>query len=263
MRRLLLHLYGPINIYSYGLCIACAALISVHAFTHDPRFKTLKLEPIFSSLFFVGALSILVGGRILHLFTVHEDTIHTIDLISFWEPGFSVLGSLITVLVCVPLYLYWQRIPVLPCIDLIATYAGLLQGISRLGCFFAGCCFGCASNVGWAVSYTDPTSIAPLHVSLHPVQLYSAMLLLLIFIGMYTIGRHMLKIPGQQIMVYVTLSSLERFVTDFWRGDRTFFTALTIPLSINQCIALLLVIISSIVFLRITYYTPPRAHEYI
>jgi phosphatidylglycerol---prolipoprotein diacylglyceryl transferase len=263
MPRLLLHLYGPIGIYSYGLCIACAAFISVHAFTHDPRFKTLKLESIFSSLFLIGTLSILVGGRILHLLTVHEDTVHLIDVISFWEPGFSVLGSLITVLICVPLFLYWQRIPVLPCIDLIATYAGLLQGISRLGCFFAGCCFGCPSKVGWAVSYTDPTSIAPLYISLHPVQLYSAMLLLLIFIGMYTVGRHILKKPGQQILVYVMLSSLERFTTDFWRGDRTFFTALSISLSINQWIALFLIIISSIVFLRITYYTPHRVYERI
>ncbi|MGB9628203.1 MAG: prolipoprotein diacylglyceryl transferase family protein, partial [Thermodesulfobacteriota bacterium] len=49
---------------------------------------------------------------------------------------------------------------------------GLFFG--RLGCFSAGCCYGRKTSLPWAVVFKDPNSLAPLNVSLHPVQLYEA-----------------------------------------------------------------------------------------
>jgi phosphatidylglycerol---prolipoprotein diacylglyceryl transferase len=263
MGRILLHLCGPIAIYSYGLCIAIAASLFVYGLSRDPRFKTLHLEPVFSSIFMIGALSILLGGRILHLLAVQEEQVHLVDFISFWEPGFSVLGSVIALLFCVPLYVRHCGVPALPFIDLVATYAGILQGVSRLGCFFAGCCFGCSTSGWWAITYIDPDSAAPLHMLMHPVQLYSATLLLLIFCGMYTVGRRTLTITGQQTAVYLMLSSCERFITDFWRGDRDFFTWLSLPLSIHQIIALGLFVAGGILFVLVTFLRHRHQYEHI
>jgi phosphatidylglycerol:prolipoprotein diacylglycerol transferase len=211
----------------------------------------------------VGVASILLGGRLLHLLAVHDTIIQPIDFIAFWQPGFSILGSIIGLLICVPLYLIWCKIPVLSFFDLIATYAGLLQGISRIGCFFAGCCFGTITTCLWGIIYNDPDSSAPLHMILHPVQLYSAILLLLIFIFMYTVARRTLPIAGQQTALYLMLCSLERFITDFWRGDRDFFNGLTISLSIHQTIALAIFISACILMGCVTIVGKKHQYEHI
>ena len=44
--------------------------------------------------------------------------------------------------------------------------------IGRLGCLFAGCCYGKPTSVSWAITFTDPfaaTNVGtPLNVALHP-----------------------------------------------------------------------------------------------
>jgi phosphatidylglycerol:prolipoprotein diacylglycerol transferase len=149
-----------------------------------------------------------------------------------------------------------HRIPLLPFLDLIATYAPLLQSIARLGCFFAGCCFGCVTQVPWATLYTDSASLAPTGMMLHPAQLYSAFGLLLVFIIMYFVARKKCTIPGQQGALYLMLASGERFLTDFWRGDRETVNALTqygIALSFHQLLALGIIMIAGILFFSVTY----------
>ena len=254
MGRVLLHLCGPFAIYSYGLLIAVAASFFVYFLTRDERFKQLNLEPHFSSIFLIGVLSVLLGGRILHLLAVQDEPVSWIDFVSFWEPGFSVLGSTLAVIIFLPYYIRRCNIPLWPFADLVATYAGILQGVARTGCFFAGCCYGSSSTAGWSVLYTDPDSVAPLYAQLHPVQLYSAALLLLIFAWMYYVGRRILVIPGQQAGVYLMLSSSERFITDFWRGDRDFMSRIDLPLSIHQLIALGIFALGGLLYIHVTYF---------
>ena len=115
--------------------------------------------------------------------------------------------------------------------DLVATYAPLLQAISRIGCFFAGCCYGQPTLHSWAISSVEC-------VSTHPTQLYSAASLALLFLVMYAIRRIQLA-PGQQFCIYLFFMSLERFVVDFWRADQE-FTSIITTFSVAQITALFL-----------------------
>lgn len=241
MGRVLLNICGPISIYSYGATIAIGALIFIWFVQKDERFNQLQLQSRFSEIFFIGLLSAIMGGRIFHVLGSSEPCGNWLQLIAFWEPGFSILGSIIGVLCIVPMYLQHMRIPIVRFFDLIATYAGLLQGISRLGCFFAGCCFGCETSVPWSVQYTDPDSMAPLYRYLHPTQIYSALTLIAIFMFMYFIARKYLHIPGQQLAIYLALVCLERFIVDILRGDREFVYGSTF-ISFHQLVALCLLI---------------------
>ena len=62
--------------------------------------------------------------------------------------------------------------------DVFAPGIALGHVVGRLGCLFAGCCFGKPTNVPWAITFTDPFARAnvgtPLGVPLHPTQLYEA-----------------------------------------------------------------------------------------
>lgn len=219
MKYILFHLWGPLSIHSYGVCIAAAVAAFTTLVQRDPRFDALGLKDVFHKILGVGIATALFFGKLLYLIS-ESPYFSYIDLIKFWEGGFSVLGSTLGVLFVVPWYILSLNIPLLPFFDLIALYAGLLQGIGRIGCFFAGCCFGSISRTLWAVRYHDPLCAAPLDVWIHPTQLYSAALLIGIFFLMTRWLQYQFIRPGQLTALYLMLASGERFMTDFWRDDR-------------------------------------------
>ena len=81
----------------------------------------------------------------------------------------------------------------------------------------------------------EDDSLAPLFVSLHPTQLYSSLLLFLIFLFLYYQKTVLEKSPGSSLSLYLLLISSERFIVDFWRGDRAI--VLLDVISVYQCVA--------------------------
>ncbi len=239
MKSQLFHIYGPIAINSYGLFIALGVIALILIIRHDIRYKKLNLNDHFLNIIAVSIISGLSGGRLLFLLTEDTSAMTFAQKLMPWSGGFSVLGGIIAILIALPLYLKKLTIPILPFLDLAGIYAPLTQSISRIGCFFAGCCYGITSNVPWSVMYTDKKCFAPLYIHMHPSQLYSSILLLTIFGFMYFISRKKTFVSGQLFSLYLLLASLERFFVDFWRGDRILVTDSPIgALSHTQLIAL-------------------------
>jgi len=250
MKYRLLHLWGPFAIHSYGVCIALGLALFTLLVTRDQRFNLLNLRDHFFAILTIGIGGTLLGGRILYALSEQPYLLSPVELFTFWQGGFSILGGVIGVLISVPAYLMYYKIPVLPFFDLIAIYAGLLQSIARVGCFFAGCCFGKPFLGTWAVQYTDHLCAAPLYQWLHPAQLYSALTLFIIFLLMKYFFQTILKKPGQLATTYLILISLERFIIDFWRDDRILSTPY---FSYNQWVALGLLILATLAFVQFSY----------
>ena len=233
----LFHIYGPFAVHSYGLAIAIGLIAFTFLVKKDPRFARLHLANKFTEILLVGIIVAMIGGRLLFLASNPDYFTTPLDLITFWQPGFSILGCIIALLLILPWYLMMIEVPIINFLDLIAIYAPLLQSISRTGCFFAGCCFGMPTTRPWGVIYTDTGSVAPLYVCLHPTQLYSAVILLFTFALMYFILQRILTKPGQLLTTYLMLISAGRFIVDFWRGDRNELSMLPQFFSLNQYIA--------------------------
>lgn len=238
MSRILVSMCDPINIYSYGLCISLAIIV-VHWFIQrHEQFKKLNLEDYFTTIVLLCFFGAVIGGRIL--FYLESDVIVPIgDFLAFWDGGFSILGSIIGVCALLPLYLMKNDIPLLPFFDLAALHAPLLQSLSRFGCFFAGCCYGKETAAWWGVTYSDVESLAPLHITLHPAQLYSALALLFIFSVQYFILQKIFKKSGQMLAFYLIAIGFERFVLEYFRGDvihYQYFVGFSITQSISIAI---------------------------
>ena len=247
MRHTLLTLYGPFAIHGYGLMIFIGLLIFMILIKKNKKFAELKLESHLNGILLLATCVGLLGGRLLFLFS--NPTFYTsfFDIFTFYTGGFSILGCILAILLVIPFYLSYLHIPIIPFFDLIALYTPLLQSISRIGCFLAGCCYGLPTNLPWGIIYTDQESIAPLYVCLHPTQLYSAISLLVIFTFLYFIVQKYYTKPGQLLACYLLSIGVERFFIEYWRGDAQFQSNLTI----NQFIALLM-ITGSIIGLIIT-----------
>ncbi len=249
MWHTLLHIYGPIAIHGYGLMIAIGLLIFLHLMQKDRRFSILKLAPHITNILIVGIIVGLLGGRIL-FFIIHPELYENFfSFLAFFNGGFSILGCIIALLISLPLYLGYLHVPIIPFLDLVALYAPLLQSISRVGCFLAGCCYGVPTRMPWGITYTASDSIAPLDVCLHPTQLYSSIGLLLIFALLYFLLQYRFQKDGQLVCLYILLVSLERFIVEFWRGDR----ATEALLSLNHVIAASM-IIGAVIGLVITSF---------
>ena len=129
---------------------------------------------------------------------------------------------------------------------LIAASAMLLgQAIGRLGCFAAGCCWGKATQVPWAVTFTDVFSAravgTPMDTPLHPSQLYESFAAFLIFLFLLWLAPRK-RFHGQVALAYVALYSAVRFGLEFLRGDPDRGAWLGGTVSTSQVIAVVLLL---------------------
>jgi phosphatidylglycerol:prolipoprotein diacylglycerol transferase len=67
------------------------------------------------------------------------------------------------------------------------------------------------------VVFTNPDSLCPLQVPLHPAQLYEAFLALGVF-GILYWFRTRKRFDGQLILMYFCLAGLVRFIVEFFRS---------------------------------------------
>jgi len=248
MSKELLHIWGPFSIQSYGLFVVIGLAISIWLFLKDPKQKQIISYDNFSKVIVVTIFSAIAGGRILYLIEDYGSIASFWDIFKLWEGGLSSIGSILAILIVIPIYLRRLDVPFMPFLDLAAIYAPLLEASARIGCFFAGCCYGKPTNLPWAVVYTDPATVAPLHTAIHPTQIYSSLVALLIFFLMKFVFSKKLKKSAQLAFSYLMLTSIARFSIDFLRGDQTFFTKTGIfsLLSTSQWLSLLLCAISCI-----------------
>jgi phosphatidylglycerol:prolipoprotein diacylglycerol transferase len=103
--------------------------------------------------------------------------------------------------------------------DSYAVAVPAAVAIGRLGCFRAGCCYGCPSDLPWAVDFGD-------HIRRHPTQLYEAafhasMAVILLLL----LRRHLFR--GQLIKLYFISYFVYRFATEYLRPEPRLWLGLT------------------------------------
>jgi phosphatidylglycerol:prolipoprotein diacylglycerol transferase len=251
--RILFPLYGPFCVQSYGLMIALSLVISTYLLLRDKRRASIISQDQLMHLLTIAIIVGVVGGRVLHVLSCYDEYQSIAAILALHEGGFSILGTTIALIMVIPWYLKRMQIAILPFLDLLCTYAPLTQAVARLGCLFAGCCYGLATDSCMAITYTDIYSLAPVGIPLHPTQLYSSISFLLIFCIMIVCKRHP-GWAGRDTLIFLTLFSAQRFIIDFWRGDRIFSSfGVSYTISFHQWVALFLGIVSLLVLIVCAY----------
>lgn len=134
--------------------------------------------------------------------------------------------------------------------DLMAPILPLFHGIARIGCFFAGCCYGIPCEWGFAAK-NNPIVSDVNGITRFPVQLLESgcnfILAAVLFILLWRSNRNSV-LRGNLFKIYLILYGIIRFADEFLRGDeyRGFFGAL----STSQWISIFTVSISAVLLLR-------------
>ena len=250
----LLPLYGPFAIQSYGSCIALGFVLFLFFSSDHSLREELMSKELYLSILFNGLIFAIAGGRLLfvwHQFDYFKE--HWPEIFYLWEGGFASQGALLGLAFFVPIYLIYKKIALLKFIDLIALHAPLIHAVGRIGCFLAGCCYGCPAqaNALFSVTFVHAEGCAPCFVPLVPLQLYLFFVYLALYFLLKKSSLYLLRFSGCIAMLYLFSESSIRFFSDFWRGDRELLTGQF--LSATQINALIIMMIAVFLFFSLLF----------
>lgn len=241
---------GGLTIHTYGFFVATGFFAGILLAKKEAVRKGVNPDKIIDLIFFIFIASI-VGSRLFYIITVPKIFIEDpVEIFRIWNGGLVFYGGFIAAFITVLVYIKKTDLSLWKTADILAPSIVIGQFFGRLGCFAAGCCYGKQCNLPWAVTFENPDSLAPLHNSLHPTQLYSAISNLVVF-AVIMFFRKRKKIDGQLFWLYVALYASTRFVVEMFRGD---FRGVNILgfLSVSQTIGVVFAFIAVIMLLNLS-----------
>jgi phosphatidylglycerol:prolipoprotein diacylglycerol transferase len=209
---------GWITIYSYGFMIALGIIVGLFLARRQAMREGIDPNKIVDIAFYC-LVAALVGARLLFvLLNFGEYADDPVKILKIWEGGLVFYGGLLPAAALGIWYIKRLDLPLWQVADIFAPSVAIGQAFGRIGCFFAGCCYGSSCTLPWAVTFTDPRSLAPQGVPLHPTELYSSLGLFVLFAFLVWL-RKKKTFPGELFWSYILCYSLGRFFLEFFRGD--------------------------------------------
>jgi len=229
--------YGAAYSFSVMLGITLSYLRAQKEGINEMRF----LQAMFLAM--LGMIFISKGMHIVTHWSYYMD--HPSQMLNL-RKGHIFYGGYIGAILVPGLFLKIVKEPILPIIDLPATYMPLGLAIHRsFGCLMAGCCFGKPTDLPWGIVFPPEAPASEMYgaVPVHPSQLYEALLALAIFAALLYWRKYKRKVAGELITLQVALYAVGRFVLEFWRGDvkRGFYG----PLSTSQWVSVAMLAIAA------------------
>ncbi len=249
---------GPIPVYSYGLMLGIAFLLSSTLFTKELKRKNID-ENHGITITFISIIGGLIGSKLFYIleewnFGASKNLSYYFSKDVLLSPaGLTFYGGLILSIILIFFYCRYKKLSILDIFDSMSPAAAIGYGIARIGCHLSGDgCYGIKVNgTFWeffGYSYTKgivPTNPGDL---VHPTPLYELFASIIIFIFLWIL-RKKTKYPGQLFYVYLILIGSERFLVEFIRLN----PILSLGLTQAQLISLIAVIIGLLLLMINNY----------
>lgn len=209
---------GPFTLHTYGVFVALGFAAGVLVTIRLGKSQGVSAQQVMD-MAFVMMLWAIVGSRAMYiLMNLGHYVDHPLDVLKIWQGGLVFSGGMVAVAAAMVWYLRRSPLSFWKAGDLWAPAIALGQGIGRVGCFMAGCCYGKPTNLPWGVVFEDPQSLAPQGIPLHPTQLYDFLSGVLIFLILLMVGLKK-RYDGQVFVWFLILHSTSRLITENFRGD--------------------------------------------
>lgn len=220
---------GSFNMPTYGLMVAIGYLFALAYLFHKNKQIGLDKDHLSDLVFYLLLFGIL-GGKLFYLITYWGSfgitlSAKIIYALRTFQYGFVFYGGFIISAIFFFIYTKRKKINRTIAMELFAPALPLAHTLGRIGCFFAGCCYGKPTNSFLGIIFDNPNGEIPtalLGRPIHPVQLYEAFGNLLIFIMLnFFLSKEikMKKLHGAVMCSYAFLYGLLRFSLEFLRGD--------------------------------------------
>ena len=208
---------GPLTVYGYGLMIAIGVIVAYCV--GEYRAKKQGLSP--DELFWL-TVSCLVGGivgaKLLFYIVEIKEIIKNPKILLDVTHGFVVYGGIIGGIGVGYLFCKLRKLEFLKYFDLVMPSIAIAQGFGRVGCMFAGCCYGRETDSWFHIVY-EVSDFAPNGVALIPTQLIMALLNFAHFFILAFLAKKIVKHSGQVAGCYLVFYSIGRFFLEYLRND--------------------------------------------
>lgn len=238
---------GTYSLFAFLGLLICGLVVTVSC-----KHINIKVEDAVI-LILITAVGLLVGGHILYGITNYKNILDIFSNSYSFKEIFKILadsfggmvfyGGFIGGAAALAIYKKFSKSPFKEYIfDIYAFSIPLFHFFGRLGCFFAGCCYGIESNIGFTV-HDNPLIPDINDVKRFPVSLLEAAFNLLIFAFLFYMFKKG-KCKNKLVFVYMLLYSVVRFSVEFLRGDT--IRGVYFGISTSQWISIVLFVLAII-----------------
>lgn len=211
MRPVLVEI-GSFTLYSYGAMLMIAFVVGIFFTLREAPRKGFNADYLYEG-YIISIILAVFGSRITYIvlnweYYQGEPFLRTLFA---RESGLTFYGGLIAVLLGLLVHSYYRKVPFLKLMDFAAPFIALGYGITRLGCFMNGCCYGHVTAAPWGVTFPYVDGLTR-----HPTQLYAVFAGVLIFVVL----RYMRKysfFDGYIFLYFFIFYGIYRFVVEFFR----------------------------------------------
>lgn len=230
---------GTFQLRSYGIIVALSFFLGLWLSAREAKRK--GIDPgLVQDFALYALLGGIIGARIY--FVLFSNPAYFLQnpwqILAVWHGGIGIIGALIGGLATGLWYCRRKKLSFWKFADTLAPGVILAQAAGVLACLLNGDSYGKPADLAWAITYTDPRSMAPLNIPRHPVEIYELAAYLLVFLlGWQT--RKEYKTAGFTFLTYLAGYGAARFAVEFFRGNPAIF-AWGIPAAQVFGVALLL-----------------------
>lgn len=229
-----LFLFG-LEITYYGLIIAIGMALGVFVACKNAKFRGLVADDFILAACYVLPLAI-IGARLYYV-TFSGETYSFGEIFRIWDGGMAIYGGVIGGAIGVALFCLIHKKNFLDVADVVAPSLILGQAIGRIGCYFAGCCYGIEvtnESLMWFPLSTQINGVW--HLS---TFFYESLWNLLAFVILLILLRkNKYKFRGSSIAMYFILYGIGRAWIEALRGDSLYIGAI----KVSQLLSILLII---------------------
>ena len=219
----IISLFG-LSLGTYGICCVIGGAFAIWlAIRNGKRFQQDRFAMLEACVWaLIGGF---LGAKLLYLLVSFSDIVEMFQTSGFnWntissllEGGFVFYGGLLGGLAALLLYLHHFQLPYGVYLSSITPAVPLAHAFGRIGCFFAGCCYGRETDSWFSITFTH-SDFAPNGVKLLPTQLMSSAGDFLIC-GLLLLYAGRKPKEGQVAAGYMVLYGIGRFIIEFFRND--------------------------------------------
>lgn len=207
---------GPVTVHMYGIMIGIGYLSAYLISCWRAKKKGLDEDMIWGILV-CSILGILIGSRLLFYIVSLPQIIEDPSILWNFRNGYVVYGGISFGVFLGYLYCRKKQAPFFKYLDLAMPAVAMAQGFGRIGCFFAGCCYGRETDSWFHIIYTH-SDFAPNNVPLIPTQLISSAGNFAIAFFLFWYSKRSTK-DGMVGVMYMILYSTGRFIIEIFRND--------------------------------------------
>jgi phosphatidylglycerol:prolipoprotein diacylglycerol transferase len=261
---------GPISIKAFGLGLAITFLAGVLYVRKMTTRDGKPFEPYlaFAYIMIFGGV---IGARLSYVLLHWADFADNLGAIfnpfqsdQFGIAGLNLYGGVLLAIAASIVYARIKGISILEVFDYFAPTVGLGIGISRIGCFLNGCCFGTPCDLPWCVEF--PVGSIPWSVwgaqHIHPSQIYSSLYGFVLFVWLHWMLKNK-RFQGQIVAILLMAEAVFRYAIEYVRyyESEMHFDFLGMHPTYNQLVSLCLFAAGAILYVLGRKHLSMESHE--